>query len=63
MMEIIDITLNISTDELLVRPDDNKIIIGSNLKIYEDTGWRPSIPLETSLKDIIDYWMDNVPSS
>jgi len=63
MMEIIDITLNISIDQLLVRPDDNKIIIGSNLKIYEDTGWRPSIPLETSLKDIIDYWMDNVPSS
>lgn len=37
----------------LVRPNDNKIIIGSNEKIKKDTGWNNSISLEQSLRDIL----------
>jgi GDP-4-dehydro-6-deoxy-D-mannose reductase len=37
----------------LIRPDDNRIIIGSNKKIMEETGWRNEISLEQSIKDIL----------
>lgn len=39
-----------------VRPSDNRVVIGSNRRIYEDLGWKPDIPLQKSLKDILDYW-------
>lgn len=58
MMSILGLTLNINLDKSLIRPDDNKIIIGSNKKIFDETGWQPSVSLETSLKNMIDYWMN-----
>lgn len=47
----IDITHTINAD--LVRPNDNKIIIGCNQKIKNDTGWNCKIPLNQSLQEII----------
>jgi GDP-4-dehydro-6-deoxy-D-mannose reductase len=57
MMDMLELSLSINTDQSLIRPDDNKVIIGSNKKIFEETAWQPSISLEQSLRDIIDYWM------
>jgi GDP-4-dehydro-6-deoxy-D-mannose reductase len=44
------------TDEGLIRPNDNKVIIGSNEKIKRDIGWMPEIPLRQSLEDVINFW-------
>ena len=40
----------------LVRPNDNDIIIGSNEKIKNDTGWKPTFSIEESLKEVLDYF-------
>ena len=56
MAKILDVNIQIKVNEKLVRPNDNKIIIGTNEKIKREVGWHNVIPLETSLKDIIDYW-------
>ncbi len=63
LKEIIDkmariLILNITTrvNENLIRPNDNRIIIGSNKKLKEDTGWQNEISLTKSLEDIIHYW-------
>lgn len=58
MMEILDLKLKIAIDQTLIRPDENKIIIGSNRKMLNEIGWQPTISLDTSLRDIIAYWMD-----
>lgn len=58
MMGILKITPAIIVDKNLIRPDENKIIIGSNKKIFLETNWQPHISLNESLKDIIDYWMN-----
>ena len=42
------------------RPSDNRFVIGSNKRIYDDLGWSPKIPLEQSLKDILNYWGEQV---
>ena len=45
-----------SIDEKNFRPSENKIIVGSYEKIKNNCGWMPEYDIEQSLRDIIDYW-------
>jgi GDP-4-dehydro-6-deoxy-D-mannose reductase len=56
MATILNIHVTQKIDPNLVRPNDNKVIIGSNKKIKNDTGWENRFVLEQSLKDIIEYY-------
>jgi len=40
----------------LMRPSDERIIFGSTEKIRRDTGWKPLVSIEQSLKSMLDYW-------
>lgn len=60
MASIMGIYIKIKINESLIRPNDNRIIIGSNEKIGKDTGWKTTITLEDSLRDILDYWKTRV---
>lgn len=40
----------------LMRPSDERIIFGSTKKIRKDTGWKPLILLEETLKSMLEYW-------
>ncbi len=53
---ILEIEIELETDPNLIRPNDNKIIIGSNKKLKDATGWEQKIPLKKSLEDILNYW-------
>lgn len=55
---ILDIQVVKKTDPNLVRPNDNKVIIGSNEKLKKDTGWSNKYSLEDSLKDIVAYYQN-----
>lgn len=46
----------IRIDSALLRPTDEKIIIGNVDKIKADTGWRQIIPMEQTIADMLDYW-------
>lgn len=56
MAKILNIEVTHKTDPSLVRPNDNKVIIGANEKIKRDTGWENKYSLEESLKDILEYY-------
>ena len=56
MCAILGISVNNLIDPKLVRPNDNKVVVGSAEKINSAIGWTPSIPLDQSLKDILQYW-------
>jgi len=56
MAKILDVSVEININKELFRPNDNRIIVGSNKKIFEAVGWTPKITLEDTLKDIIGYW-------
>ncbi|MCK4797320.1 MAG: GDP-mannose 4,6-dehydratase [Spirochaetes bacterium] len=56
MADICNININIKSNPKFIRPNDNKIIVGSNEKIKKGTRWNPSISIEQSLKDILEYW-------
>lgn len=46
---------NIKTkvDSKKIRPNDPDNIVGSSKSLYDDTGWRPTIPIEQTLRDIV----------
>lgn len=56
MASILEMQVVTEMDETLIRPSDNKVIIGSNEKIMRDIGWMPEICMRRSLEDVIHYW-------
>lgn len=53
LSSLLDVKCNIIINPNLIRPSDNKIIIGSNQKIVNQLGWIPLFSLEESLQDIL----------
>lgn len=43
-------------DESMIRPADNPVVYGSHDKLFHDTAWKPSMPLESTLSDVIKDW-------
>jgi GDP-4-dehydro-6-deoxy-D-mannose reductase len=56
MCAILNISITLQQDANLIRPNDNRIIIGSAAKIKKDLEWFPEISIDKSLSDIIDWW-------
>jgi len=56
LMWQLNLSIALQTDPQLVRPSDNDIIVGSNEKIKKAIGWQPTITIDDSLSDIINYW-------
>jgi len=43
-------------DPKLIRPTDEKIIVGDITKLKQDTGWQQNIPLEQTISEMLEYW-------
>lgn len=56
MCGILNISVTLERDPSLIRPNDNRIIIGNADKISREIGWEPSIGIDQSLTDIINWW-------
>lgn len=50
----------LTVDRNLLRPVENNIVVGSNRKLHELTGWEPMIKLEDSLRDIAEWWQEKI---
>jgi len=47
-------------DPKLVRPIDIPLQICNSDKCRKLTGWKPKIPMEQTLKDLLDYWEEKI---
>ena len=63
MREILDmllaksnIKIEIKLDKARLRPSDVPLLIGSCDRFREDTGWKPVIPFDQTLQEILDFW-------
>ncbi len=52
--------LKIQVDEKLLRPTDERVIVGDVTKIKRDTGWKQCIPMEQTIADMLNYWRKKV---
>jgi GDP-4-dehydro-6-deoxy-D-mannose reductase len=48
--------LEIKADPALIRPTDEKIIVGDVSKLKSDTGWKQEILMKQTIADLLDYW-------
>ena len=43
-------------DQQLLRPTDERVIVGDITKIKRDTGWMQEIPMQQTVHDMLEYW-------
>ncbi|MFA4819922.1 MAG: GDP-mannose 4,6-dehydratase [Candidatus Aenigmatarchaeota archaeon] len=48
--------IEVKQDPARMRPSDVEILLGDSTKFRQQTGWKPEIPFETTMKDLLDYW-------
>jgi GDP-4-dehydro-6-deoxy-D-mannose reductase len=62
LKHVLDMLLSFTSVEIEVRVDPQKLrktdiplLLGDNRKIRHETAWTPEIPLERTLKDLLDH--------
>jgi GDP-4-dehydro-6-deoxy-D-mannose reductase len=53
-------SIQVEVDEKKFRPVDVPVLYSDTSRIKEETGWQPTIPLEETLKDTLNYWRNQV---
>lgn len=56
------VPIRVEADPARFRPSDTPVLYCDTTKFRAQTGWAPTIPLEQSLRDILDYWRKQVNS-
>lgn len=52
--------VRVEVDPERLRPSDVEILVGDSSKFRGDTGWKPEIPLEKTLHDLLEFWRRRV---
>lgn len=53
-------TIRVEVDPDRLRPIDADLQVPDTRKFEAHTGWRPEIPFETTMNDLLDYWRDRI---
>jgi len=60
LLEIAGAQVDLQVDRERLRPSDLPSLVGDPRKLREATGWEPRIPLERTLRDLLDDWRDRL---
>jgi len=67
IQKMLDILLGFSSIEIKVeqvadrmRPSDVNVLCADNTKFCNMSGWKPEIPFEKTLEDLLNYWRERV---
>ncbi len=52
--------IRVMVDPERLRPSDNPLVLGSPERLCAATGWSAAIPIEQTLRDLLDYWRARV---
>jgi len=52
--------VEVEQDPARMRPSDVPKLIGDNSKFRKRTGWQPEIPFSQTLRDLLDFWRQQV---
>ena len=56
LLALAETSLEFETDPSLVRPVEVPVLRGDPARLAGATGWKPEIPLEETLADVLAYW-------
>lgn len=54
------VPVTVTVDPARYRPSDNLMLWGDRSRIERELGWKPEIPLNQTLSDLLDYWRKEV---
>ncbi|MDQ5825454.1 MAG: GDP-mannose 4,6-dehydratase [Chloroflexota bacterium] len=54
------VPVEVRQDPARMRPSDIPVLVCDATRFNQRTGWAPQIPLEQTLRDILDYWRERV---
>jgi GDP-4-dehydro-6-deoxy-D-mannose reductase len=60
LLALSSVPIEIRQDPARMRPSDVEILLGNYDKFHQRTGWKPEIPFEQTLRDLLDYWRARV---
>lgn len=60
LLSFAKVKVEIRPDPSRMRPSDVEILIGDNTKFVQKTGWKPEIPFEKTMEDLLNYWRENI---
>ncbi len=60
LLSFSDIKIETLKDPERMRPSDVQILLADTTKFFDLTGWKPEIPLEKTLEDLLNYWRERV---
>jgi GDP-4-dehydro-6-deoxy-D-mannose reductase len=52
--------IRVEKDPSRMRPSDVEVLQGDYTKFKEATGWKPEIPFEKTMEDLVNYWRERV---
>jgi GDP-4-dehydro-6-deoxy-D-mannose reductase len=50
------VPIRLEQDPARLRPNDVAILVGDPRRLNAATGWKPQIPIEQTLEDLLNYW-------
>lgn len=54
------VNVTLKQDPSRMRPSDVPVLVGDNTKFVSKTGWKPEIPFEKTMEDLLNYWRELV---
>jgi len=60
LLKMTSVEVEIKVDSNRLRPSDVQILLSDSSKFRKATGWKPEIPFERSLKDLLEYWRQRI---
>ncbi len=58
MIALTGLRVEVVTAAERLRPHDLEVLAGTSQALRRRTGWRPAIPLEETLRDLLSYWRE-----
>jgi GDP-4-dehydro-6-deoxy-D-mannose reductase len=60
LLELSDVKIEVVQDTTRLRPTDVPVVVSDCSRFRQSTGWRATVSMEDSLRDILDYWRERV---
>jgi len=60
LLALSTVKVKVEVDPARLRPSDVLLLLGDCSRFRRDTGWKPTIPYEQTLRDTLDYWRERV---
>ena len=60
LIENASVPIEVRTDPERLRPSEVPEFRGDSTRLRTDTGWHPEIPLDQTVRDVLDYWRQSI---